>query len=512
MNADKGATNSYVQDSAYNSNFTRTQAPILLSYVAATAGYAPPDPAGPFRYVELGCGGGATLNGLAAAYPHGKFVGVDFNAQSIAMARQTAAEAGLGNVQYIEAAFSALDGAALGQADYIASVGTYSWLDDVEKSAFIRVIAASLKTGGLLNLGYITLGRAAVTPMWQILRALAPAGGQSSQERVKAGIRILGKLRDHGAKYLQQNPQSLALLEDVTRESEAGDARAIANLSHNLLAEDYRAELLDKVSAGLAGPGLEFIGCAAPHSNDPQLCVPVGLRDSYEALPGRMAQELFKDFLDATVVRSDIFVRNARPDTAASHRYLIDRSRVTLVGDREETWRQLERPGWTSFNLATPATRYVFDRIAADGIGGIAALVQGAPYGAEDVCDAYFKLAASPGFELCFDAQGAGSAPLPARVRPASGYNHLALAAARNGAEAVNVAVPGLGNCVPVALPAALLLAELCASGTAVVTETLQKSLAAQPGALPGVQASLARQIVGQTLPMLLRFGALEAA
>ncbi len=523
MNADSSATNSYVRDSAYNSSFTPSQAPILLSYVAATAGFSPPEPEGPFRYVELGCGSGATLNGLAAAYPQGSFVGVDFSAQNIAVARGIAMAAGLSNVRYIESAFSALDPGAVAPADYIACVGTYSWLDAAEKAALIRIVGASLKSGGLLSLGFVTLGRAAVTPMWQLLRGLVPAGGAGSLERVRAGIGLLARLRDHGAKYLQQNPQALALLNDVQQEEASGDIAALTNISHNLLAGGYRVELLDEVAAALAGAGLEFAGSAAPFSNDPDLCVPAALRESYEALPNRVAQELFKDFLGATVARVDVFIKGARPDPAASHRYLIDRSRVTLVGARAETWQQLERPGWTSFNLATPATRHVFDRIA-DGVAGIAALVKGAPHSAEDVCDAYFKLVASPGFELCFDKPAATGSQLPSRVNPSGGYNRLALKSVLDGAPTVHLAAPGMGSCVPVSLPESLLLAEFCASGTVVAEEVMHARLSARVAAMPGLDAVVASQIqdpqsfaglyrliAGRVLPMLLRFGAIRA-
>ncbi|MDH5275742.1 MAG: methyltransferase regulatory domain-containing protein, partial [Gammaproteobacteria bacterium] len=336
------------------------------------------------------------------------------------------------------------------------------------------------------------------------------------------GIGLLTTLRDHGAKYLQQNPQALALLNDVHQEEVSGDIQGLTNLSHNLLAGSYRVELLDEVAAALACVGLEFAGSAAPFSNDPDLCVPAALRECHDALPNRVSQELFKDFLGATVARFDVFIKGAQPDTTASHRYLIDRSRAALVGDRSETWRQLESPGWTSFDLATPATRYVFERIA-DGIGGIAALVQGAPHSAEDICDAYFKLLASPGFDLSFDAPGAASSQLPSRVSPSSGYNRLALKAALDRGVGIIVAAPGLGGCVPVTSPGSMLLAEFCAGGTVVSDEEMHARLSARVAAIPGLDPSLVRQVQdrdsfaalhrqigGRVLPMLLRFGAMR--
>ena len=51
-----GIAPDYVTDAAFPSDYVPSQQPAMLSYVAARAGYPPPDPARPFRYVELGCG------------------------------------------------------------------------------------------------------------------------------------------------------------------------------------------------------------------------------------------------------------------------------------------------------------------------------------------------------------------------------------------------------------------------------------------------------------------------
>lgn len=511
----------YVQDIVYRSSFIPAQAPVLLSYVAAIAGYAPPDPVGSFRYLDLGCGGGITLNALAATYPRASFIGVDSNADSIAAARQAATAAGLGNVTYLHTSFSGLVPAAIGNVDYIACSGTYSWLDDAEKMALVRLIGACLRPAGLLYLGYVTLGRSVVTPMWQVLRALAPAGGGTA-ERVRAGIRALADLRDQGALYLKKNPEALALLDEVEAQSRTGDRQALENLSRNVLAEGFRAELLDDVAARLASAGLAFAAGASPLSNDPDLSVPQGLRARYDALESPVAQELLKDFLRAPLVRADVFVKDPVQDPGMASQYLLNRVRLALLAPRTEAWQRLERPDWTAYDYTTPVGRFVFDRVA-DGASGIREIASDAPFPPADVADAFCKLVATPGFGLCLEGPPASSGALPATMAPSSGFNRQALESARAGAGPVQFAAPLLGTCIPVALPDALLVAELCASGTAGPVEACQARVREVAARLPGLDpanvrqladgqffAGLYRQVTERALPVLLRFGALR--
>jgi ubiquinone/menaquinone biosynthesis C-methylase UbiE len=513
-----GALDPYVRDLPYRSNFIPSQAPVLLSYVSAIAGFAPPDPVGAFRYVDLGCGSGITLNALAAACPGATFIGVDFNADSIAAARSAASAAGLSNVSYVQAPFSRLDVAALGSVDYLACSGTYSWLDSTEKDALVGIAGRCLKPGGLLYLGYVTLGRAAVTPMWQVLRRLAPPAG-GSVERTEAGIRLLAEMRDQGARYLQQNPAALSLLNQVEAQSRAGDRQALENLAHNVFAEGFRAELLDDVAARLGPAGLAFAASASPLANDPDLSVPARLRARFDALESPVAQELFKDFLGAPLVRTDVFVKDAAPDPQNASQYLLNRVRVALVVPAAEAWQRLERPDWTAFDYTSPAGRYVFERIAG-GAAGVREIAANAPFPPEDIADAFCKLAATPGFQLCLDP-GILVASAPGSTQPASAFNRQALESARSGVAMVQLAAPLLGTCLPVPQPDALLLAELCADPS---PASLQARVCAAAGRIAGLDpashAQLAdprafgeiqRRVLQRSLPVLLRFGALRA-
>lgn len=468
-----------------------------MSFVAGSQGFEPPDPARPFRYLELGCGHGATLNGLAAACPHGTFIGVDFNPGLIRLARAAAEAAGLGNVRYIEAAFSGLDTGALAGCDYLACNGTWSWLEPGEKAALIRVAGETLRSGGLFYLGYASLGRHSITPMWHVLRRLVPEGGSGSLERMRAGIALLVALRDQGARFLAEQPKLLDVLNSIQAQLAAGDQRGLENLAHNALAEAYSTALVDEVAADLAPAGLGFCGSADLFLNDPDLCVPDGIRARHDQLTTRIQQELLKDFMRSSAGRRDIFIRNPEPAAGGSRAWLDERAQATLTLPREAARQQFLNPGWTAFRYTTPEIEFVFERLA-DGVTGLQEVAGDSVYTAAELRDAFVKLVACPGIEPCIGPSARTGGSIPPRVRTGSGFNQQALESAAAGAGAVQLASPVLGSCLELPGPEARHLAILCEQGTGAV--------------VPGTVAAASQWFLAERLPLLLRLGALVPA
>ncbi|MEO8225390.1 MAG: class I SAM-dependent methyltransferase, partial [Gammaproteobacteria bacterium] len=392
-------TAAYIRDVAYLSSFNGAQSPVSMSYVSASQCGAAPDAAAPFRYLELGSGDGATLTALAAACPHGEFIGVDFNAQLVTAARESAAAASLGNIRFIDSAFSALDASVPGHCDYVACNGTWSWLDEPEKAALLRIVGATLRDGGLLYLGYATVGRQAVTLMWQLMRGLLPAGDADSVSRLKAGLALLLELRAQGAQFLQDHPTVLAMLDSLEAQVAAGDRRSLENVAHNALANAYRAELVDEVAAALSPLGLALAGSADPFLNDPDLCVPPALRQTFDRLETRVQRELYKDCLRSTTVRRDVFRRGDSTAMTASQ-WLESRARATLSLPRPAAWQQVTRPAWTRHALVTPASEFVFERLT-DGATSLPEIAEDSVYTPANLRDAFTKLVACPGIEPC---------------------------------------------------------------------------------------------------------------
>src|SRR4051812_26521029 len=148
----------YIADIEYGAGFYREQAPGTLDAACLIRGLAPPPRRdGRFRYCELGCGQGLTALVLAAANPRAEIVAVDFNPAHIARASDLAAEAGLGNVRFIEAGFADLTGPGapdLPDFDYIALHGVYSWVSPANRQAIVRFAERRLAPGGLLYVSY----------------------------------------------------------------------------------------------------------------------------------------------------------------------------------------------------------------------------------------------------------------------------------------------------------------------------------------------------------------------
>jgi SAM-dependent methyltransferase len=172
MSWDRG----YYTDNTYTNHFYRELAPNWIDFALLVKGQQPPRPqeGAPFSYLELGCGMGMGLCLLAATYPEGSFLGVDFQPDHVAHATWLASEMGLTNLRILEADFIALqqDGSSLGlttgQAgpfDYVVAHGIASWVVEPVQQALLAIAAAALKPGGAFYCSYNTY------PGWLALTA-----------------------------------------------------------------------------------------------------------------------------------------------------------------------------------------------------------------------------------------------------------------------------------------------------------------------------------------------------
>jgi len=85
----------YVSDVEYTHGFTRETTPAWLHFVALLLGYRAPDPGGPLRIADLGCGNAITAAVIAATSPEAEIWGFDFNPLHVDAGRRLASAAGL---------------------------------------------------------------------------------------------------------------------------------------------------------------------------------------------------------------------------------------------------------------------------------------------------------------------------------------------------------------------------------------------------------------------------------
>ncbi|MGB7565689.1 MAG: class I SAM-dependent methyltransferase [Prochlorococcaceae cyanobacterium] len=157
----------YYSRSAYTSGFYREMAPNWLDFAALLKRHTPPrtHEGEPFRYLELGSGVGFGLCLLAAAYPEGSFLGVDFHPDHISQAQGLIERLGLSNITLLEADFLDLQRdpsplgvqtGALGPYDYVAAHGIATWVGEPVQEALLAVAATALRPGGMFYCSYNT--------------------------------------------------------------------------------------------------------------------------------------------------------------------------------------------------------------------------------------------------------------------------------------------------------------------------------------------------------------------
>lgn len=125
-----------------------------------------PKSAAQCRYLELGCGRGATLLALAQMFPESEFVGVDLSAKQIAGARKVASAAGLTNVRLEHRSIADVTREADGEFDYITCHGVFSWVPPDVQEKILAIAGSQLSPQGISYVSFNTL------PGWSHLRGL----------------------------------------------------------------------------------------------------------------------------------------------------------------------------------------------------------------------------------------------------------------------------------------------------------------------------------------------------
>ena len=352
----------YVDDVSYLNLFHRHATPAWLHFLAGALGHAGPDPAAALRWCELGCGPGYGTVLTAAAYPKGRFVGIDFNAAHIAQAQALATEAGVSNVRFLERDLQSLvDGAAGGgvQApalpvqgnaastakapgvrarndvdlsrdpdfvegfDFISVVGVYAWVSPEDRDAVLRFVARFLKPGGMLYLTYSCHpGMSWFVGMQRLLADYAATVSGSSSEKVVAALRFLKELASAEGSLLAEHPAQLA---EIARALES-DPRYLA---HEFMAPHWAPQHVGDVLGDLAKIGCAWLGSAQPGDNIDEFAIAPALRPLLESLPAGALRETARALATRQSMRHDIFLRHARPASADAHRRLLMAQKLT---------------------------------------------------------------------------------------------------------------------------------------------------------------------------------------
>jgi len=309
----------YEVSEGYTYGFVREMAPDWLDLCARLAGFAPSRSTGaPFRYCELGTGQGLGLCLLAAANPGGEFVGIDFMPEHVAHARGLAAAAGLGNVRFLDADFVALAHdwpSGLGDFDYVALHGVWSWVAPAVREALVRCLEHATRPGSLVYAAYNAQpGWLSAAPFQHVAQALGRRAGRRAGQRAgKPGVAVLeeavdtfDRLRVAGAPIFQSLPGLRARLDWVRSRPNAGQ-------THEYLNAHWQPAWHSHVAAALAEAKLRFVGTATlPETLLPAM-LPPSLGDVVKEQTDPALREDLQDIAINQTFRRDVFCRGLAP-------------------------------------------------------------------------------------------------------------------------------------------------------------------------------------------------------
>lgn len=318
----------YLTEIAYPHHVHPELSPGWLVAVLHALGQRAPRLDRAFRYCELGCGQGLNSLLLAAANPAGHFLGVDFNARHIQHARQQAAAAGLGNLEFRQASFAEVaDEEAKDGFDFIVLHGVYSWVSADNRAAIRRFVERRLKPGGVVYLSYMSHpGMSAFVAAQRFLWQTAQGLAGSPQQRLQQALDALRQWQDAGAGYFVEHP-------DVARRLARADAEDLAFLAHELLCEHWTPLHASEVIASFTDIGCQFLGSATPLENIDAVSLPGNCLPLLEGLTDPGLRETAKDMARNQSQRRDLFQRAPQPLSPDEHRQLLlDGCWATLPG------------------------------------------------------------------------------------------------------------------------------------------------------------------------------------
>jgi SAM-dependent methyltransferase len=368
----------YNADTAYVHGFYRELSPDYLAYTCLVNGVRPPRVDRPFRYLELGCGQGLTLNILAATHADAHFVGVDFNPLHIAGARRLADNAQLTNIDFLEASFRDYADRSLGHPagqedgfDFIVLHGVYSWISRENRQAVVDILSRRLNPGGVVYIGYNCLpGWSVQAPLQKLMLAYAAAHPGSSEQQIAGAFDLMRQLGDGDGRYFSANPAARSVLDSLAVQ----DRRYLA---HEYLNRYWEPLSHAEVVADLLPAKLDYAGSAILSANYDDLSVTEPLKPLMAGIADPALKETLRDYISNQKFRRDVFVRGLERMPAAETAMAWRGLRFTLVVPREDAGVSAPIPLGEIHHeegLALP----VLDALAAGtpSLGEIAALPQ----------------------------------------------------------------------------------------------------------------------------------------
>lgn len=320
----------YNVDLGYTYGYYREQDPAWMDLCALLRGVRPPSLAYEkrLRYLELGCGQGVSLCLIAACHPDKEFVGIDFNPQHVAHARQIANAAGLSNVRFVEADFAVLGRdwpPDLGEFHYASAHGIYTWIAPEVARGLVRCLEHGLAPGGLFYVSYNCLpGWISTLPIQHLLRLWQVREELPSPRALELGRQRLQTLLDLGIGMAGALPAMRPRLEMFPKQD-------IAYLTQEYLNDTWRPLWFDEIERELRPAKLRYVGTVASQDWYITSLLSSQAKALVEQFQDPVEQEVMLDVLANQGFRRDLWIRGQPPIWPAQQRELLLATRFVLL-------------------------------------------------------------------------------------------------------------------------------------------------------------------------------------
>jgi predicted SAM-dependent methyltransferase len=289
-------------------------APNWLDFALLSQRQRPPRSGGegsPFHYLELGSGMGLSLCLLAAAYPEGTFIGIDFHPSHIAHSQWLATELGLSNVSFHEADFLELAAAEAQMPfdpgigfHYAVAHGILSWISPEVRTAMLKLAGSLLRPGGAFYCSYNTF------PGWldrSTFKALADL------ERLRLGTANLPLALERAGSTLTRLLENASPLRQTLPQLAGQLQRINQNNSPDYLCGEFGAEhwqpfYVGQVHQMTASHKLSYACSANLPDNFPAL-LPAPLAQLLVAESDPTLRQALQDLAINQSFRRDVFVK-----------------------------------------------------------------------------------------------------------------------------------------------------------------------------------------------------------
>jgi SAM-dependent methyltransferase len=365
-----------VYDEVPYANLPFAQArPSVFATVAALHGLTPPDPRGA-RVLELGCGAGANLAGIAAANPEATAVGVDLAPSAIEAARATAAAAGLGNLHFDVADVLALTNGELGEFDYVIVHGLYAWSPEPVREAVLAACRSHLASDGIAYVSYTAHPGGHLRQMLREAAQFHARGLEDPRERAERArglFTLLDGLEQSGGPSFYGG----VVGDDVHALATAPETMLV----HDLLGGAYEPVWFSDFAAAAGRHGMAYVGDVIPESSRrPPWSEGVDAFVDDAAGEDRIAREQYFDLLVLRRFRHSLLCRDSLRPSAQVDRGAVQRMLVEEDGSAPVPFETLrERRGAADADELAEALVAAFDagRVAFHAVPSPAARVAG---------------------------------------------------------------------------------------------------------------------------------------